>query len=1034
MMTNRSFPSQFTRKCYDIISQLIIGNGAMRKYIILDFIQPTKQEILFHYYVLKIITAAFKYIDKTKYEDFRSVITPTFCNDMLSSTVPLHFKNMIFPFACELYNMELIDICKYTIIDLKAILYQMNNSNIGYASITHEIFYYLDNVVNWLFKATKMCQHVPPEEPEPTMIDSISANVFPYKAIPLSEPIDYIEDIHIKSYFEILRYIYGILRLTKCENIIKLYVEDKNKYEQILSLYGRACSLYSKVNWNIKELDEDTKLLGSQLHELRRALKVYRQNYEMELSKTFFLNTDGIPMYIDKISQYLLPIENTDFEIYTDNAIFERNMDYVPQMPEKILKNTSLMKFLSTTIQSTIEFLESGGSQFLATTQGNIKETFYLKQISDFTKWLYGGGRYLKELMEYLSEFGTPGQISKTFLDVLCLLLENEIDEIRQLKIPLEQRINMVQVEVTRIQRIQDAIGEFGVGNLVLNMVGRSCNNSLDDPLVLECVPQALKLGCMLLASGNDSVQEYFMINYKDSQLTSSPTNRKKFFVEAIRSIVRKIVDRISMYIKERDTTKMKFPLAYLKVLNKIFDFCGALCSGHNAQARNFLRDQDKSEVQYDIVLDIANSVNALLTLLTEEMHYITYSAFYEFLGPYTWKSNSDAKRKLVAWHDDRTDYVLMTELLFTLRSGFHSLTEMTQGPCLENQASGLKAVAQCPQLLEYLGALKLKTTSHVQGTWFGEREVLWDCGNPGEFYNAYARELRKLGRYSESGSQSDDIKKWCSQWEKTVGPFHKISETFDVLGVSIDLFQQLALSTESSCLRYILALLESTSELVTENICPIIDNAIMLQNMENVYKLSFQRSSFKKEDLTDITVSYLTLISTLASAQRENPLSILDDLLLEWKEQNAKQGFKTESLVASIEISTPDGSVQRVYFSIPKFVRIYWKYPEVQKAKELMLYAVSRESAEDKLSDFFTMSQSLVQVMKRQEKLRIFLTPVLHSFFGGYNKMLAQITPSFIKIRPMLFYLTMAFSILYAYLSYRSAHPWIIKSELYFE
>jgi hypothetical protein len=178
--------------------------------------------------------------------------------------------------------------------------------------------------------------------------------------------------------------------------------------------------------------------------------------------------------------------------------------------------------------------------------------------------------------------------------------------------------------------------------------------------------------------------------------------------------------------------------------------------------------------------------------------------------------------------------------------------------------------------------------------------------------------------------------------------------------------------------------------------------------------------------------VQYLTLISTIAAAQREDPTVILDDLLLEWKADNAKQGFNTDKLVASIEISSSDGSVQSVYFPIPPFVTKYWPYPEVQKSKHAILYEVNRESPEDKIGHFYELMQGLVYVMRRQERLRRLLTPPLHALFGGEN-VLVKVFPflQLFKMRPMYFFLTILFSLYFAYDAYRDQYPWIQKNEI---
>jgi hypothetical protein len=209
------------------------------------------------------------------------------------------------------------------------------------------------------------------------------------------------------------------------------------------------------------------------------------------------------------------------------------------------------------------------------------------------------------------------------------------------------------------------------------------------------------------------------------------------------------------------------------------------------------------------------------------------------------------------------------------------------------------------------------------------------------------------------------------------------------------------------------------------------LNDGILLQNMENQYKLSFESKGKLKKFRSDVTVSYLTLISIMASAMRDDPTAMLDDFLLQWKQDNAAQGYNTEKLVASIEVTSMDGTVQRVYFAIPAFVTRYWVYPEVQKAKDKFLWAVSRESPEDKLSDFYDRSDGLIQVMRRQEALRHVLTPLVHGIFGGVNFLVEKIVIlQYFKMQPIFLMLSCCFNLANMYWQYREQYPWIVAEE----
>src|SRR3546814_2332887 len=103
---------------------------------------------------------------------------------------------------------------------------------------------------------------------------------------------------------------------------------------------------------------------------------------------------------------------------------------------------------------------------------------------------------------------------------------------------------------------------------------------------------------------------------------------------------------------------------------------------------------------------------------------------------------------------------------------------------------------------------------------------------------------------------------------------------------------------------------------------------------------LKSSSSSAKKQD---VAVKYMSLVSTLASALRHISESTMDDVYDAWQAEMTKKNPRVLDLIASVEIMGADNRVQQVYFQVPKFVHEYWPYPEVQKAKDELLYNVSR-------------------------------------------------------------------------------------------
>ena len=117
---------------------------------------------------------------------------------------------------------------------------------------------------------------------------------------------------------------------------------------------------------------------------------------------------------------------------------------------------------------------------------------------------------------------------------------------------------------------------------------------------------------------------------------------------------------------------------------------------------------------------------------------------------------------------------------------------------------------------------------------------------------------------------------------------------------------------------------------------------------------------------------------------------------------------------------TTLDGRIQNVFFPVPLFVSQYWSYPEVQKAKDSLTYKNNRDSPEEKLADFYTGMDGILKVMRRQKKLKFFLSPFLHALFGGKSLGgqfgLKKIIP---PQRVLFFLITLFFNIYYSYESY---------------
>jgi hypothetical protein len=1054
------------KSCVNFIRDIVLTSTTLIPYIQLAVLNPSECEVALHIEMLKIVYFFIASlvdgsggesesdgdnsddgiehdtkIDEALQRDYSSIagsVTIDFCNNVLSSpSIPLQIKRYVFIISSRIHPTRTVPIFHYMSTDLKGIVrllsnrpeYQGVNKLLPILSDLEEYFLACCEV---LLSAAYGVELFSEGEVDVFLNDAIQSGsvklLKPKKNIATSE----IGGVPSSLYFQCVLDIYAIIRMPIMKDVVDLIVAHDFHFEIFAKTIGLAYWIFNSMHYEWLNSTYENRTIKDQLRSCFTVVCELRQNQEKADSISLFLTEDGIDLFKRSACAVLSPPSVPSESVLSDLSLFfSAKIDFMPVLGMQEIRESSLYLTFKRHLHSTTEFLEHGGDQLLQRTSGEVVETFTLRKMSDFDKWLFGGGRFIKHVSSFLAIEAKPDDVAFTFLHIMCDLLHNNVDDIRALKKPLKTRMSMVATEVARLQRLQNAFKSYGLCHLVLALVGRCLNVNQTDELVLHLMPLALKLGDSLMAAGNFDVKEELMDTYKSS--IAMHDSHMKYFIVVLRNVLRGTVSVLDEYIIDMSLDPATpFPTAQLKILVQIYRFCSNLCSGHFFKGKHFLRAQHKAGEPIDLVLDIAKSMNSLLQVFCSQIRYITCEQFYDRLAPYVWRSNPEVKRKFIAWHDSSARYELQCEMMIALVDGFQALTEITQGPCVENQQSALQAIMLCPAILEYVGAMQLRASSTiVGGRRFGDRIIVWDGGNPQTFYRRYKSEMKNLGLFDED-LDSDVIRNTLKAWAVAKS---KKSVTMNLLGVDLQLFHSIGRSLEQSCLRFLLALLEASTDFVMTSLCDKLDNEILLQNMENLYKLSFESRGTLKEYRTAATVSYLTLISTIASVFRADDNGKLDDLLDDWKNEKTKEGFNTEKLVGSVELTASDGKIQRVYFPIPKFVRVFWPYPAVQKAKDIVVWNVNRESAEDKLADFYDKMQEMLHVMRRQERLRNVLTPPLHALVGGTNLLANKFSViAAFKMRMMLFVLTVLFCMLFSYIQFRETYPFIKKQQPFFE
>ena len=450
-------------------------------------------------------------------------------------------------------------------------------------------------------------------------------------------------------------------------------------------------------------------------------------------SKELFEIENGPKSFFGR-SKKMPTAATNDIRMFTDELELAPNISY-----EKLQKSALFVVFKELLLSATV-YLESGGP-VLVDIDGNAVKDMGAKKVLDtalthlsaFDLWLCGGSRYLSIALGMLAQtahFGHstgpkhvtrlhtahehrhqesdgPVDVSSTLFHIFILLLRSSGAH-----------------DLERVQRSQNALHILGASTVVLRLLGRSYSMGKVAAITSPVPRLALKLGSSL-ASRNSATQNAMIDTYKLSLHES--LGQQAGSAAQMAASMKGIQRLLKLARSHTDLVRSQGPsflnVSTLKILIQIFSYCGMLCSGHNSRARHFLRDQDylvglkgkhsgADRGNYDIVRELALAVNSLLAAAASIMRYVSNPYFNEYVAPVIWAAiPSSGRRRFIAWHDSKVDYFCLAQLMHTAATGFACLTELSQGPCVENQRGVLLAVTRCPSLLEFLGETCLNMT-----------------------------------------------------------------------------------------------------------------------------------------------------------------------------------------------------------------------------------------------------------------------------------------------------------------------------------
>lgn len=1022
----------------------IVENGSIRSFVYFDGHRASDYELDLHMIILQIIVTTLRIRTDHQFVDaVKNLLTITFCKEMLESNIPLQSRGCFLEIVSIIYESD--EIACDQIIHSDMILFHGMDQLLHPAEHSARLEdleypllqYFSDVIIKLLLRncmavngvkptdvkdvVTRTTMFVKKEIEKPSKMDLFAVaklnNFGMREASELGEPLNpadlVVGSLTQPAFFDAVISLYNHLMCFD-SHLLGLMIRSKQYADRLLNLMASVQLIYRRMFPTEESVPPEEANCWRFINEVLPTTLMLKSKLDHKEYVANFLRTEGSDAFMHGVRSLLLPPQEDEKKYLTNKSSFKSFADFSPVLPVETLQKTALYEVLQSILASSLGFISAGGIG-LEKTGNHTKE---LKRMSDFDVWLEGGGRYFRAMGEFLGQEAPASVSTYTLIHVLCSLLDNDIEKLRTQKKSIKEIMERVATETTRLRGIQNALSTFGLSEMVIRIIMRCENATVHDPIMSELGPLSLKLGSCLLASGNPKVQNDFI-----------DLDEKLGYVGAFRYIFRKCCLKLNKYLKKK--LDGPYPTYIFRTMSEVFRFCGMLCSGHNARGRTFMRVQkSRHTLNINLVSDITSALNVNLQVIIDQVRYINNDTFYEQLGPFVWKPMGDQKRRLIAWHlASDMNFFLMSQVSLSVVEGFNAMMFICQDQDLENQLTATSVLALCPALLEFTGSMELRVQSPAFG---GEGpSIFWNCSDPYQFYKTYKAASKRINIFADD-RQAPYIRRCKKQWEEIYSfknTFSRNKKTsVDILGIDLDLFKELFAEAEQSCLRMINAMLDGDSETVVDALIESLDQGILLQNMDNLFQMSLKAPKHKQIVLKDNICFYLSLLSTLSSFV-DKPSAALDEYIDQWKLDCIQAGHGINNFFAAVEITSPSGILQRVFFPIPDFVLQYWSYPRVQQAKERALWSVSRESPEDKLADFYLKMQGIIVVMRRQQMLTTLCPPFMWMRYLLSDKSYFSYLP-LIGMREFILCISVALNVYHSYENFRDTYPWYKNNE----
>lgn len=736
----------------------VLRNGDMRDAVVLgDYFSSSEAERCFNFSILRLLSVL-PINEKTK-PALREIIVSGSAIRVLDSKQPLLVKSTMLRISSQIYNYSIVHSVDYIYASLAQILRHFETSS-DTKFLDNNRFSIQDFVVrgclpslkrsarNWvqeglIDQAEKdLKRSLKKIDPEMVINGKNSWSLLQASQASLPQggarrsgivsptlqrsTTATMNGVHPTLFFDTVLMLQSLLFSNKFAVLETLNTSSDDKNDTIYDTIERFFVETVVIVCKIANPDSPLLILpeGSRLHrvyeELRENTLIYmlwKTKHYSELATGSFFRNCGVQCFKREVLVALNPSGNgpkeSDFSSHHKALeCFRRSMGLQYEHDERAVKRSVLYQVM-------LDFVKTAGEFDEHSDKRDNKHKQFLISLTDFERWSSCNGMYLHNLFRYLGAGKVADETRFAYLDLISIMLTNTVEKIRmKSRLDLKKKLRLLDEERKRVQQIQNTLNKFGAaaaimkiigGSKVLNMFQESSFKGSNQ--YFNLIPAALQVGARLMDTGNLEAQNLFMSKFKSFADTHQKPEMDFFFV--LGNIIRLCNTTIDREFKVKYCVHGNA----VNVLVRAFQLCASLCNGHNADARNFLREQDSSIRSVDIVNDLVIANSSLLEILISHMTYIDCQVFYDKLAPNVWPSMNADKRKFIAWHDTSVKYSDICLLMFAVSVGFEVLKDLSQGPCDKNQQEVMKVARNVPSLLEYIGAMHLKAYSTVTST-----------------------------------------------------------------------------------------------------------------------------------------------------------------------------------------------------------------------------------------------------------------------------------------------------------------------------